>query len=63
MGGIILQTLPLSSTNLSRQTVLCKKKTTSIMPQATSLHDQKRESGSKLKIHILIQREITLALT
>ena len=61
MGGIILQTLPLSSTNLSRQTVLCKKKKN--FNYATSLHDQKRESGSKLKIHILIQREITLALT
>ena len=44
MGGIILQTLPLSSTNLSRQTVLCQKKKN--FNYATSLHDQKREGGS-----------------
>ena len=59
MGGIILQTLPLSSTNSSRQTVLCKKKTTSIMPQV--FMTKKEKVG--VKIHILIQREITLALT
>ena len=53
MGGIILQTLPLSSTNLSRQTVLRQKKN---FNHATSLHDQKREGGSKLEVFLFRAR-------